>query len=85
MDKSAPPAGLDPVEPIAEEYLRNRRRGERPTPVEYAARYPQHAARILELFPALDLLEGLKSTPDNYTGAHDDANGRRHRVGPRRP
>ncbi len=48
---------------LAEEYLERRRRGERPTAAEYAARYPELAARILELFPALELIEGLKPTP----------------------
>ena len=57
-----PHRGLDPVDELAEEYSRRRRRGERPTPAEYAARYPEHAARILELFPALELIEGLKPT-----------------------
>ena len=55
---------LDPVDQLAEEYLRRRRRGERPTPSEYAARYPELAARILELFPALDLIERLKPDHD---------------------
>jgi WD40 repeat protein/serine/threonine protein kinase len=54
---------LDPVDELAEQYLRRRRRGERRTPAEYAERYPERAARILELFPALDLIEGLK--PDD--------------------
>jgi eukaryotic-like serine/threonine-protein kinase len=68
MDSDATPSGLDPVEPLAEEYLRRRRRGDRPTPGEYAARYPEHAGRILELFPALELLEGLKPAPDDDGG-----------------
>jgi len=68
MNSNAPSLGLDPVEPLAEEFLRRRRRGERPTPAEYAARYPEHAARILELFPALELLEGLKPRPEDDAG-----------------
>src|SRR5208282_5824070 len=75
MDKSAPSLGLDPVEPLAEEYLRRRRRGERPTPAEYAARYPEHAARILELFPALELLEGLKPVPEDDAGLSEEGAG----------
>ena len=50
MDSNASPSGLHPVERLAEEYLRRRRRGEHPTPAEYAARYPDLAAQILELF-----------------------------------
>jgi eukaryotic-like serine/threonine-protein kinase len=67
MDIDQASSALDPVEPLAEEFLRRRRGGDRPTPAEYAARYPDHAARILSLFPALELLEGLKPT------AEDDA------------
>ena len=56
------PSGVDPVDELAEEYLRRRRRGEHPTASEYAARYPELAAQILDLFPALELIEGLKPT-----------------------
>ncbi len=67
----------DPVDDLAEEYLRRRRRGEFPTPAEYAARYPEHAGRILELFPALELIEGLKPAPDDHAGQSDDSRHRR--------
>ena len=60
MESDASPSVLDPIEKLAEEYLKRIRRGEHPTPAEYAARYPELAGRILELFPALELLEGLK-------------------------
>ena len=66
---------VDPVDELAEEYLRRRRRGERPTAAEYAARYPEHAARILEIFPALELIEGLKPTSDEHPGLSGDAGG----------
>jgi len=36
-------------------------------------RYPEHTARILELFPALELIEGLKPTPDDQIGFSNDA------------
>jgi eukaryotic-like serine/threonine-protein kinase len=75
MDSDATPSLLDPVDELAEQYLHRRRRGERPTPAEYAARYPEHAARILELFPALELMEGLKPTPDDHPGLSGDAAG----------
>jgi len=75
MDSDASSAGLDPVDALAEEYLKRRRRGERPTRAEYAARYPEHAARILELFPALELIEGLKPAPDDHSGFSSDAGG----------
>ena len=73
MNSDSIPSRLDPVDELAEEYLRRRRRGEQPTPAEYAARYPEHAARILELFPALELIEGLKPTPEDHAGLSDDA------------
>ncbi len=66
MNSDASPSQIDPVDELAEQYLRRRRRGEHPTPAEYAARYPEHAARILELFPALELIEGLKPTADDH-------------------
>ena len=51
MDNDAAPLVLDPIEKLTEEYLKRIRRGEHPTPAEYAARYPELAGRILELFP----------------------------------
>ena len=61
MDSDAAPSGLDPIEPLADEYLGRRRRGDRPTPAEYAARYPEHAGRILELFPRLGAPRGAQA------------------------
>ncbi len=76
MDSDAIPTGLDPVEPIAEEFLGRCRRGDRPTAAEYAARYPEHAGRILELFPALALLEGLKPAPEDDSSLSEARAGR---------
>jgi len=89
MDTNASRTDLDPVDELAEEYLERRRRGERPTAAEYAARYPEHAARILELFPALEFIEGLKPaadelssrTGDRGTGLEPAAGGRTRRLG----
>jgi eukaryotic-like serine/threonine-protein kinase len=50
----------DPLERLAAEFLERRRRGEYPSPSEYAEQYPQWAEQILEFFPALELMEGLK-------------------------
>jgi hypothetical protein len=47
----------DPVERLAEEFAARHRRGERPSPVEYAERNPQWAERIHALFPTLLLME----------------------------
>ena len=72
MDSDPIPSGLDPIAELAAQYLRRRRRGERPTPAEYAERYPELAAKILELFPALELVEALKPTPDERAGPNGD-------------
>ena len=72
MDSDTTPPEVDPVERLVEDYLGRRRRGERPSPAEYAARYPEHGGRILELFPALELIEGLKPTPEDHTGLSGD-------------
>ncbi len=50
----------DPLERLAAEFLDRRRRGEHPSPSEYAERYPELAEQILEFFPALEVMEGLK-------------------------
>jgi serine/threonine protein kinase len=49
----------EPVELLADEFLARRRRGERPTVKEYEGRYPELAASIRNLFPALILMENL--------------------------
>ena len=75
MDNGAPSSSQDPVDRLAEEYLRRRRQGERPTAAEYAARYPDLAGRILDLFPALEWIEGLVPTPEDhasFSGKPDD-------------
>jgi hypothetical protein len=53
-------SGRDAVEELAEEFLDGLRRGEQPTPSEYAERHPEHAGEILELFPALARIEQLR-------------------------
>ena len=78
MDTDSPSTGLDPVDVLAEEYVSRRRRGESPTPAEYAARYPELAARILVLFPALEMIERLKPGRDeafSRPGTDDAARG----------
>ena len=90
MDNEASRSGLDPVDRLAEEYLSRRRQGERPTAAEYAARYPDLAGPILDLFPALEWIEGLVPTPEDHaslSGKPDDLStpagtgGRAHRLG----
>src|SRR5262249_8578471 len=47
----------DPMERLAEEFVARHRRGDRPSPHEYAERYPQWADRIHALSHALLLME----------------------------
>src|SRR5881398_3637099 len=55
MNDADPRADL--VDQLAEEFLTRFRRGERPAVQEYAAKHPEHAAQICDLFPALVVLE----------------------------
>ena len=47
----------NPVEALAEEFLARYREGERPPLSEYVGRYPELAAEIRDLFPALVMME----------------------------
>ena len=53
-------AERDPIEALAEEFIERHRRGESPTISEYAAKYPQWADEIRELFPTIAAVEHLK-------------------------
>jgi serine/threonine protein kinase/WD40 repeat protein len=48
---------IDPVGPLADEFLDRHRRGEQPAVADYAERYPEHAERIKQLFPMLVAME----------------------------
>ncbi len=52
------PEERDPVEQLADSFLRRYRAGERPSTEEYIARYPELADQVGELLAALMLLEG---------------------------
>jgi tetratricopeptide (TPR) repeat protein len=58
-----------PLGRLAEEFLARHRCGERPAPTEYAARHPELAEQIRELFPALLLLEDVRPGPPAAAGA----------------
>jgi serine/threonine protein kinase len=60
----------DPLDRLAGEFLERRRRGEAPSPFEYAEKYPQLAEQILEFFPALEVMEGLKPGSEDGTASH---------------
>jgi serine/threonine protein kinase/WD40 repeat protein/tetratricopeptide (TPR) repeat protein len=49
----------DPVEVLAEEFLRRRRRGEVPSLKEYTDRYPHLADEIRDVFPALVMMDDI--------------------------
>jgi hypothetical protein len=61
----------DPLERLAAEFLDRRRRGEHASPAEYARLHSDWAGQILELFPALEVMEGLKPGVDDRTASHD--------------
>jgi serine/threonine protein kinase/Tfp pilus assembly protein PilF len=62
-------SGADPLGPLADEFLERHRRGERPALTEYAARHPELADQIRELFPALLLMEDVRPAPPTLVGA----------------
>jgi len=51
----------DPVEVLADEFASRWRRGECPSVFEYVAEYPEYASQIEELFPAVAMLEQLRT------------------------
>ncbi len=57
---------------LAAELHAHRRLGEQPTPAEYAARCPEHAERISEVFLDLELCETPKTAPDQPVGRASD-------------
>jgi eukaryotic-like serine/threonine-protein kinase len=60
---------VDPLDPVAEEIVSRFRGGERPTPAEYALRFPALAERIRVLFPALVAMEEGCSVVGPFTGS----------------
>ncbi len=62
-----PSSGVVNFERLADSFVARLRRSERPSLSEYVERYPEFAVEILELFPALVEMEGLKADPVNAT------------------
>ena len=59
----------NPVEALADDFLRRQRGGERPTLEEYCRRHPELADEIREVFPVLIRMEDMRSDgPDDSTG-----------------
>ena len=73
---AAPPPSFDQ---LMEAFLERYRRGERPSPEDYARRYPELATQIREVFPGLVLMEefgsveGLPTELPAGQGASDGA------------
>src|ERR1700727_1706027 len=59
----------NPVEALADDFLRRQRGGERPTLEDYCRRHPELADDIRDLFPMLIRMEDLRSDgPGDPTG-----------------
>ena len=69
MSDTTSGSGRDPVEQLLESFLARLRRGERPNLEDYAARCPERADEIRELFPALVEMEQLKPAAEVATGS----------------
>jgi serine/threonine protein kinase len=77
-------AEVQPVEVLAEEFLRRYRQGEQPTLAEYLERYPELAEQIRAVFPALIAVEQLKPASSDASAAEDTVAAplvRRERIG----
>jgi WD40 repeat protein/serine/threonine protein kinase len=57
-------SSADPLGEIADEFVKAFRQGKRPSVEEFARRYPQHAADIRQVLPALVLMEKAKAPDD---------------------
>src|SRR6516165_1671495 len=69
MTDSARSNDRNPVEALADDFLRRQRGGERPTLEDYCRRHPELADEIREVFPVLIRMEDLRSDgPDDSTG-----------------
>jgi hypothetical protein len=66
------PSSVDPFGQIADEFVEAFRQGKRPSVEEFARRYPEQAAEIREMLPALVLMEKAKSA-DNAPGQRRSA------------
>jgi WD40 repeat protein/serine/threonine protein kinase len=77
MNSSSSSSDRDPLEQLAAEFLDRRRGGEPVSPSEYAEQYPRWAEQILEFFPALEVMEGLKpgsrDQTDSFAGLAEAA------------
>lgn len=61
--------GLDSLEQLIDEFASRCREGQSPSVSDYAAKYPQHAAQIRELLPAVAMMEQLRATEQSKRDA----------------
>src|SRR6516225_1513117 len=66
----------NPVEELAESFLRRYREGELPSITEFVARHPELASEIRELFPALLVMEQAGARESDPARAEHTADGR---------
>jgi WD40 repeat protein/serine/threonine protein kinase len=59
---------VNPLDTLAEEFVARHRRGENPSVSEYAAKYPELADDIRDLFPGLLLIEDMRPEAGESTG-----------------
>jgi WD40 repeat protein/serine/threonine protein kinase len=68
-------SAIDPVAPLAEEFVARYRKGERPPLSKYTAKHPELAERIRQLFPMLAVMEeagsGAEASPGTFSKAAD--------------
>ncbi|HXY36220.1 MAG TPA: protein kinase [Planctomycetaceae bacterium] len=57
----APHPDSNPIEALAAEFIERHRRGEAPSVEEYAAKHPELATEILDLFPTIVALERVRA------------------------
>jgi WD40 repeat protein/serine/threonine protein kinase len=64
------PSVADPLGAIADEFVQAFRQGKRPSVADFAQRYPDHAAEIREMLPALVLMEKAKTADSSLGQSH---------------
>ena len=77
MPDPDPETQRDPVELLADEFIERLRRGEHPSVTEYAARHPELADDIGELFPTIAEMERLKLHQEQSVACRIGPQGRR--------
>src|SRR5207302_921637 len=81
MNTASSASENDPLAPLADEFLDRCRRGERPAPEDYARLHPELASQILELFPALLVMENLGGSVAGQSGPTPAPAPAPHRLG----